>query len=156
MAGISGGVLVMDNASIKNSHISSAAADIISCDKVQPYESSGTNFGTAIGATPTAREEIVYVAKGTATVRGLHAILNETGTSTSITFDLKKNGTTMLSSVATITNATSDRATADGTLSSTSLVAGDVLSIAMAVSSSTGAQGPFAWVSLFEAATPTT
>jgi hypothetical protein len=107
-----------------------------------------------IGGTPTTREEIVYVASQAGTVRGFAALLNETGTSSSITFDLKKNGVTMLSSVVTITNATADRAVTAGTLSVTSFAADDVLSISMAVSSSTGAQGPFAFIELEENQAP--
>jgi hypothetical protein len=72
------------------------------------------------------------------------------GTAASVTFDLKKNGTTILSSVVTITNATGDRVVVDGTLASTALAAGDVLSIALTVSTSTGMQGPFAWVTVKE------
>jgi hypothetical protein len=67
---------------------------------------------------------------------------------------LKKNGTTVLSSVVTITNATADRAVVDGTISNTTVAVGDVLSIAFAVSSSTGMQGPFAWCTIEENGAP--
>lgn len=76
------------------------------------------------------------------------------GTSTSITFDLKKNGTTMLSAVETITHGDSDRSVQTPTLSVTTFAADDVISIAMAVSSSTGAQGPYAWIELEENTAP--
>jgi hypothetical protein len=59
-----------------------------------------------------------------------------------------------LSGVVTITNATADRAVQAGTLSTTTFAADDVLSIAMAVSSSTGAQGPFAFIELEENQAP--
>jgi hypothetical protein len=52
--------------------------------------------------------------------------------------------------VVTITNATGDKAVIDGTLSGTTLAVGDILSIALAVSSSTGMQGPFAWCTIEE------
>jgi len=42
----------------------------------------------------------------------------------------------------------------DGTLSSTTVAVGDVLSIALAVSTSTGMQGPFAWLTVEENGAP--
>lgn len=142
------GTLVIDEGAIENRHVSNSTT--LDADKMQHIQRCGTGFDLAIGGTPAAREEIVFVATTAGTVRGFHALLNDTGTSTSVTFDLKKNGTTMLSSVITITHSTSDKAVQDGTLSGTSFVADDILSIALAVSSSTGAQGPYAWVAIEE------
>ena len=133
---------------ITDEHVSSSAA--IDVTKQKHAYCPRTNFATAIGATPATREEIVWVANAAGTIRGFHALLNDTGTSTSITFDLKKNGTTMLSSVITITHSIADKAVQDGTLSVTSFAADDILSISMTVSSSTGAQGPAAWIALSE------
>lgn len=145
------GVLTMPSGIVENEHVSSTAA--IDSDKLQHLHKVGTNFDLAIGGTPAAREEIVYVCEAAAaTVRGFHALLNDTGTSTSVTFDLEKNGSSILSSVITITHADADRAVLDGTISNTALVAGDVLSITLAQTSTTGAQGPFAWVEIDEAA----
>ena len=144
------GTLTLDNGSVENDHFSSVAAKALDADKVQPYFVKGTPLGFAIGATPTTREEIVHVATTAGTIRGFHALLNDTGTSTGIVFDLKKNGTTCLGSTVPVTHAMSDRAVQDGTLSVTTLAADDVLSILMTVTTSTGAQGPFAWVVLEE------
>ena len=141
---------------IGNLQISNQTADIINTDKVQPVFTAATNFGQAIGATPATREEIVYVGKIGGTVRGISALLNDTGSSTGITFDLKKNGTTILSSVASITNADADRAVKTGTLSASSFSAGDVFSILMTVTTSTGAQGPYAWATFVENTAPLT
>lgn len=136
------GTFTPDNASISNEHLKSTPP--IDADKLQHIHVGATAFGFAIGGTPTTREEIVYVAQVDGVVRNFSALLNDTGTSTDIDFDLKKNGTTILSAVVTITDATSDRAAVDATISSASYSAGDVFSIAMTVTSSTGAQGPFA------------
>jgi len=146
------GPLTLDAGSIVDQHISPSTA--IDADKMQHVYSAGTGFGFVIGGTPTAREEIVYVAKQAGTIRGFHCLLNVDGSSTSITFDLKKNGSSILTGVVTITDSTGNRAVQDGTLSSTTLAADDVLSIAMAVSSSTGAQGPYAWVDIEENSAP--
>jgi hypothetical protein len=144
------GTLTLDNGSVTNDHFSAVAAQALDADKVQPYFVKGTPLGFAIGATPTTREEIVHVVTTAGTIRGFHSLLNDTGTSTSIAFDLKKNGTTCLAASVTITQANADRSVQDGTLSVTSLAVDDVLSIAMTVSSSTGAQGPYGWVVLEE------
>jgi len=147
-----GGTFTLEAGVVVNESIASSAA--IDADKMQHVYKPGTNFGFVIGGTPTTREEIVFVASQAGTIRGFGCLLNDTGTSANITFDLKKNGTTMLSSVVTITNATADKAVQAGTLSTTTFAADDVLSIAMAVSSSTGAQGPFAFIELEENQAP--
>lgn len=148
------GTLDIEPGSVTNRHISNRAGDIISADKLQPWLDRGTGFSLAIGGTPATREEIVYVCKGDGDIKGFHALCNETGSSSSMTFDLKKNGTTVLSGPISITNATTDKAVQDGSLSVTTFTGGDILSIALTVSSSTGAQGPYAWVSLTEDAVP--
>ena len=147
-----GGTFTLEAGVVVNESIASSAA--IDADKMQHVYKPGTGFGFVIGGTPTTREEIVFVASQAGTIRGFGALLYDTGTSTSITFDLKKNGSTVLSGVVTITNATADRAVQAGTLSVTSFAADDVLSISMAVSSSTGAQGPFAFIELEENQAP--
>lgn len=109
-----------------------------------------TDFGLKTGDTPVAADKMVYVASGTGTIKGFHGLVNESGSSASITMDLKKNGVSILSAPITITNATGDRISVDGTLTATSLTSDDVLTIVLAVSSSTGMQGPFAWVVIEE------
>jgi hypothetical protein len=146
------GTLQLDAGSVEDQHISSGTK--IDADKAQHLYRAWTNFDLAIGGTPVAREEIVHVCEVAGTIRQFAALCNDTGTAASVTFDLKKNGTTVLSSVVTITNATADRAVVDGTLSSTSVAVGDVLSIALAVSTSTGMQGPFAWCTIEENGAP--
>lgn len=149
---MSNGTVTFSDNEISPNAIGGSASNPIDCDKLQHLRRPGTNLGFAIGATPTTREEIVFVAATAGTIRGFHALLNDTGTSTSITFDLKKNGTTVLSSVITVVHGTGDRVVSDGTLSVTTFAADDVLSIAMTVSSSTGAQGPYAWAEIEETA----
>jgi hypothetical protein len=147
-----GGTFTLEAGVVTNESIASGAG--IDADKMQHTYKPGTNFGLVIGGTPTTREEIVFVASQAGTIRGFNALLNDTGTSSNITFDLKKNGSTVLSGVVTITNATADRSVQAGTLSATTFAADDVFSISMAVSSSTGAQGPFAWIELEENQAP--
>lgn len=147
-----GGVLTLEAGSVSNETVATSAA--IDADKMQHCYKPGTNFGFAIGATPTTREEIVFVASQAGTVRAFNCLLNDTGTSTSIAFDLKKNGTTMLSAAETITHSDADKSVQTPSLSVTTFAADDVLSISMTVSSSTGAQGPYAWIELEENTAP--
>ena len=146
------GTLTMDSGSILDATISSATR--IDADKMQHVYKPGTGFALAIGGTPAAREEIVFVADQSGTIRSFHALCNATGSAASVTFDLKKNGTTCLSSVITITNAQTSGQTYDGTLSVTTFAAGDIFSIALAVSSSTGMTGPYAWAAIEESQAP--
>ena len=145
------GALSFDDGSVKNRHISNTSGDELAASKLTFNHKPGTNFNTAIGGTPATREEIVFVCKATAgTIKGFHCLLNDTGTSTDIDFDLKVNGVSILSAVVNITNSDSDGAVSDGTISSASLSADDIVSISMAVTSSTGAQGAFAWAEIEE------
>lgn len=146
------GTLQLAAGQVEDQHVSTSTK--IDSDKLQHCYRAGTNFNTAIGGTPVTREEIVFVCEVAGTIRGFSALCNDTGTAASVTFDLKKNGTTILSSVITITNATADRAVIDGTLSATSVAVGDVLSIALTVSTSTGMQGPYAYVTIEENGAP--
>lgn len=146
------GTLQLAAGQVEDQHVSSATK--VDADKLQHCYRAGTNFNTAIGGTPTTREEIVLVCDVAGTIRGFSCLCNDTGTAASVTFDLKKNGTTVLSSVVTITNATADRAVIDGTLSVTTVAVGDILSIALTVSTSTGMQGPYAFVTIEENGAP--
>ncbi|MCA9052977.1 MAG: hypothetical protein KDA75_04025 [Planctomycetaceae bacterium] len=124
----------------------------IDADKLEHLYKPGTNFDLAIGGTPATREELVWVASTSGTIRSFHCLLADTGTSTDCTFDLKKNGTTCLSGTVQITHSDSDGAVKDGTLSVTSFEADDRISISLTATSTTGAQGPFAWVEVQETA----
>jgi len=147
------GTITFETSDISNDAIS--ATTLLDNDKLQHLYKAGTNFALAIGATPVARHEIVYVADKAGTIRNFNCLCNDTGTAASVTFDLKKNGSSVLSSVVTVTNATSDRAVVAGTITTSTIAIGDVISIELAVSSSTGMQGPFAWAVIEENGAPT-
>ena len=154
MAGLQliGGTLRLPSSCVTNESVS--ASTKIDADKMQHVYKPGTNFDLAIAGTPANREEIVFVASQAGVIRGFHALLNDTGTSTSVAFDLNVNGSTVLSGDVTITHSDSDGVVSDGTISSPTLAIGDIVSIDMAVSSSTGAQGPFAWAEIEEETAP--
>lgn len=148
------GDLTIAPGSVTNNMFSNSSSHVLEASKQKHVYKGWTNFDLAKSATPVAREEIVHVCTAAGTIRGFHCLLTVDGSSTSVTFDLKKNGSSILTGVVTITDSTGDGVVQDGTLSNTSVAADDILSIALAVSSSTGAQGPFAWVDVEENAAP--
>lgn len=146
------GTLTIGAGDVTNQSVSSTAA--IDASKLKHAYSKGTGFALAIGGTPATREEIIHVCGGAGTILGFHSLLNESGSSTAITFDLKKNGVSVLSSAISQVHGDGDRTVMDGTISSATVAEGDVLSALMTVSSATGAQGPYAWVSIEENTVP--
>lgn len=124
---------------------------VLDSDKQEHLHKAGTNFALAIGGTVSAREEIVYVCEAaSAVVRGFHALLNGATTTGTVSFDVKKNGVTILSGTVDFTSADASKAVKDGTMSSTALVAGDILSIELSLATSPDGTGPWAWVEVDE------
>ena len=148
---IFGGSIVLPSSSIGDEQVKTpnSAENAIDADKLQHLYKPGTNFDLAIGGTPATREEIVFTATTAGVIRAVKALLNDTGTTGSVTVDCKLNGTTVLSATISISNSDSDRTVKEGTLSTTAFVAGDVLSLSLTQSASDGS-GPFAWIELEE------
>jgi len=149
----SGGTFSLPDGSVTDESISQNTN--VDADKLQHLfgHPCATCFDLGIGDTPAGKEEIVFVAGTAGVIRGFHCLLNDTGTSTNVDFDLKVNGASVLSSAVNITHSAADRDVSDGTISSAAIAAGDVVSISLAVTSATGAQGPYAWVLIEENAT---
>lgn len=131
---------------ITDEHMASTAG--VAASKLVHRYKPWTNFDLAIGGTVTDREEIVFVADYACEIQGFHVRLNGAATTGTTSFDLKKNGSTILSGTVNITSS-EGTAVQDGTLSATTLAAGDVLSIELSNSSGDGT-GPFAWVEIDE------
>ncbi len=145
-----GGTFTLGSGSVTDDSVADDAA--ISVHKVQQFMEPGTSFGLAVGGTPVTREETVFVASTSGSITGFHWMLTDTGTSTSIAWDLKKNGTTVLASPGSSTHADADGLVKDGTLSVLTFNADDRFTISMTVSSATGATGPRAWADLIQSA----
>jgi len=126
----------------------------VPCETMRHAYVCGTNFGKGFNETPVTKTEIVRVATGAGVIQGFHAMAYESGSSASVTFDLKKNGTSVLSGAITVNDATGDRTTVDGTVTSPNVVKDDVLTIVQTVSTSTGMQGTYAWLTMQETAAP--
>jgi len=154
MASAIGATFVLDPGQVRNQEISAVTTDQIQYFKVQHKLKPHTTFGTAIGGTPSAYEVPVYVADGPGVILGFHAKLNAAGSSTAIVVDIKKNGTSISTGSAGISigNTTTKQ---DGTLATATFAAGDVLSLIIS-GTFTGAQGPWACISLYETVTTTT
>lgn len=147
----SGGTLTLPNNSITSDMIDGLTP--VDTDKLEHIHYPMTNFDLPIGSVPVAREEIVWVQSVAGTLRGFHCLLDDTGTSTNVDFDIKINGVTAMSGGAVnVTHADSDRQVKDGALTTPALAVDDVVSISIAVTSSTGAKGPFAWCVIDQAA----
>lgn len=141
---------------VGNTQISNQLTDRLDYTKLQPTFFPESNFGLASTGTPVTRTEQKYTGKlAGGTILGFHAYLINTGSGSSMTFDLQKNGSTVLSAPITITNATSSGAVQNATISSASFTQGDIFTYVLTVSSSTGAQGPVCWATFVEASAPT-
>ncbi len=127
--------------------------------KTRHLFSKHTAFNFLIGDTPTTKEVIVHTCKVAGTIRNFGCLLKETGSSTSVAFDLKKynagntSGVSVLSGTVTVTHGTTDRELQSGSLASATTAAGDLITILMTVSTATGATGPYAEVEIDETAT---
>lgn len=90
----------------------------------------------------------LFTARAVGTLLDFWAYLDDTGTATSITFILLKNGVSIMSSALTLVHGDTDRhaygiAGARGSIASADLpyVAGDIFQLQLTVSSSTAAKG---------------
>lgn len=142
-----GGNIALPSGVVSNSNIAAGAA--IDADKLQHIHKVAIDFGVAPDAAPSADVEVVaFRADGSGTIRSVKALLIDTGTSTDVSFDLKKAAegstsfSTVLSSTIDLTHSTTDNTATSGTISAASFVAGDVFQAEMDYTSATGALGP--------------
>lgn len=128
-----------------------AAAANIDADKLQ--HRFRVTFNQIHGSVATTERRPVYCARTTGVVYSIKAgsVVACSGAAT-ITVDLKKNGTTMLTGVITLDNANTAYIVESGTLSVTSLVAGDMLEIVVVATAGGGTlgQGLFVTVDIDE------
>ncbi len=150
-------------ASIFNAAISATAA--IAASKLQHRHKAGTNFGIEEDAAPstgTTYSFIVFRASAACTVNAFRALMTDTGSQTNandFAFDLKRatagsgSFASILSATVDIDSDSTDNTAATGTLSATTLAAGDVLLIEVTTPATiTGAHGMYAEVEIDEAA----
>lgn len=111
--------------------------------------------GQASGVAATAVTKVIHVAQGPGTVTAFNAgpIVAATGDST-VTVDLKKNGTTVLTGTITLDNGDAAYSKVAGAIASSGVedyVAGDVFTVVQTVTAGTGTlpQGVF-WQATFD------
>jgi hypothetical protein len=139
------GLVIITPGTLTTREHSTAEADRLTRDQLRHVFKPATNFDLAIGGTPATREEVIHVAEAAGVVRAFAAGCVETGTATvALTFDLKKNGTTVLSAAVSVTDATADRASTAGTISVSTYVAGDVFTALLTATTPNNSTGPFA------------
>lgn len=138
-----GGLTIPTGAVDDEAHTSASGKEV-RLTALRHLHIKGTNFGSVVGGTPATAEVTIHRAATSGTIRNFRVYLTADGSSTSIAYDLKKNGTTVLSGAVTLTHSTGDGVAVAGTISSATYSAGDRFTISQTVSSSTGAQGPWA------------
>lgn len=112
-------------------------------------------FRGQAGAAASETSAVHYVVGATGTVSSIvaGAITPAVGADT-CTVDVKKNGTSILSSAISLTNSQAAYAVVSGAISTAGLVVGDVISVVITPSHSTGtlASGVFVAIDVWEAA----
>jgi len=148
------GGVVLVTYPIDGSDLSSSPTNKVEATSCKHAYLAEANFGLKSTDTPVAGSWFLHRANGNETIQSFSVGCMDTGSSASITFDLKKNGASVLSGLVTVANTDPDRTTKAGTVSSVSLTNDDVLTVVIATSSTTGMQGPFAQCAIIAAASP--
>jgi hypothetical protein len=141
---------VLGSSTVGNEQVKSSAN--IDVSKLRHLHKVGTNFDLAIGGTVASREEIVFVASTTGTIRGFYCTFNVGGTTGDSDFDLKVNGASVLSAVVNFANGDADTSVETGTINTPALAVDDIVSISVTRNSAHDGTGPFAWVEIEETA----
>ena len=94
---------------------------------------------------PVTKTVVLFTADKAGKITDVGAGLDDTGTSTAISFDIKiRGGTSLLAATIDLTHADSDRTEESGTISGTgAYAAGDVIEAVMTVTTAVGASGPW-------------
>lgn len=143
------GTVSLPDGTVTNAKVS-ASADIDASKLEHQYSKV---IGCAKVGVDAASEayvaHVVYGATGTILAFKAGAV-TVAGATTSLTVDLKKNGTTVLSAVITLNNGQSNYQLVSGTVTTPTLAAGDVLTVHFALSGTNEPQGAFAHLVLRE------
>jgi hypothetical protein len=100
---------------------------------------------TKVGVDAATEAHVAFVAGTAGTLNSFKAgAVVVAGAATTVTVDLKKNGTTVLSAVATLDNSQVAYQLVTATLSVTAIVAGDVFTVHFTLSGANEPQGVFA------------
>jgi hypothetical protein len=121
------------------------ATNPITCPKLKHQHNP--QYGQANGSAWRHRDGRFYVARSAGQVVGCEAgVVTPAVGAATVTVDLKKNGTSVLTSVVTITNAQAAYARVAGAIATAAYVAGDVFTVVVTATAGGGTlpQGLFA------------
>jgi len=139
---------------LDGSDVSSAPDNMIPSTALQHAYLKENDFGFKSGDSVTTRTVFVHMANGAEQIKQFYCGAIDTGSSSSVTFDLLKNGSSILSAPVTLTNSDADRTKKSGTVASPTLADNDILTATITVSSSTGMNMPFIQVPIIGAQSP--
>ena len=138
--------------SVYDRHILAGAN--IAATKLQ--QSPRVTYSQDLGQTAQAAEEVLHFVYGSVgtLVRFCAGMVTPCSGDATVTVDLRKNGTSVLQSPITLDSSQSGYETVNAIFSTTSVAAGDVLSIHISVNAGTGSLGSglFGYLTLHEAA----
>ena len=116
----------------------------LQASKMKHQDQKTIDFHLASNGTPVTRTVTAFRAQGPGSLRAFAAFLTVTGTSTSVVFDVKVNGSSVLTSTITIVDTDANEQLFTTTFNAATLNSGDIVTVIMTVSSASGAQGPVA------------
>lgn len=132
--------------SVSNREMSNTSGNEVTVDKLWHVYKATERFGLKIGDTPTTQEPILFQADHAGKLGdAISASMNVAGSSASVSFDVKKNGTTVLSAAMVYVHGLGNRGQIAGAFASAaaqSYAIGDVISCAVTATTTTGTQGP--------------
>ena len=132
---------VLPASTITDTHISAGAG--VDASKLEHRFEKTISQKLAVDAASEAHvAHAVYGTTGTLLAFRAGAV-TPAGSATSVAVDLKKNGTTVLSSTITLNNTQSAYQLVNGTISSASLATGDVLTVHFTLTGTNEPQGVF-------------
>lgn len=138
---------------------STTNGDQLTRDQMRHIHAKTTDFGKKVGDTPASGEYLLHVAVTDGFVRSFSCGNLESGSSASMTFDLKKyatggnSGSSILSAAVTVTSSDTDNTPKPGTINTVAYNAGDRFYALLTVSSATGALSPEA-LAVFDETSP--
>jgi hypothetical protein len=118
----------------------------IDAGKLRHVHRVPVDFGLNEDDTPVAGKRTVFIAATAGRIRAFDATLAEDGTSTDINFDLLVNGASVLSAPVNFADGDGNGVVKSGSFPNEAarlLAVDDVVSVELAVTSATDAEGPF-------------
>ena len=120
---------------------SSIANGSLAVSNIQQYTQ---NFGIVIATAPSNKELTTLVCRSAGTLQYVYAGLFDTGSATvAVDFDLLINTSSALNAVIRVDDGDADRANLVGSLSTTAVTAGQVITCKCIATTANNSTGPF-------------